>query len=81
MVRLIKCKATLVWQIWIESEEGGVAIVEMLYRTNYLALVGGGKNQRYAPNKVIVYDSKNTKPVIELEYKAEVKNVKLRKDR
>ncbi|EPX73186.1 WD repeat protein [Schizosaccharomyces octosporus yFS286] len=53
----------------------GFSIVQMLYKSNILLLVGGGNNPKYPPNKLIVWDDVKEKPVRELELHFEIKGL------
>ena len=59
---------------------GGISICQMSYNSNFLALVGGGKNPKFTNKKVVIYNDADE--CIESEYKftTPVINVKFKKN-
>ncbi|KAI9095554.1 WD40-repeat-containing domain protein [Phlyctochytrium arcticum] len=62
-------------------EVGGLKQAEMLYTTNYVAIVGGGSYARLKRNCVAVWDESRRATIFELQFKEEVTAVKIRRDR
>mmetsp|Transcript_20546 Transcript_20546/g.26478 ORF Transcript_20546/g.26478 Transcript_20546/m.26478 type:complete len:482 (+) Transcript_20546:144-1589(+) len=60
--------------------QGGVGIVEMLFRCNLMALVGGGPTPQAPPHRVLIWDDHIPKEIGELSFRQVVLQVRLRKD-
>ena len=63
------------------SMDGGIKQAEMLYRTNLLALIGGGDLPKFNPKKLVLWDDYQNKMVSEIKFFSSLKNVKLKKDK
>jgi len=60
---------------------GGIGIIEIYRRTNIVLLVGGGKNALYPPNKVIIWNDYDGKPIGQLEFPTNVKGLRCRNNK
>lgn len=59
----------------------GIGRIAMLHRTNYLALVGGGKSPRFPSNKVVIWDDLKRKSSLSLRFMRPVLNLLLSRTR
>ncbi|KAH8201819.1 hypothetical protein TruAng_003993 [Truncatella angustata] len=56
---------------------GGLALVQMMGSTNFIALVGGGRSPKYPTNKVMVWDEVKGKVALEITTLTPIRGVQL----
>ena len=59
---------------------GGIRTVEMLYKSNFLAMIGGGDAPLFKNNKVVIWDENKSRIISDLKFLTNVINIKLKKD-
>ena len=52
----------------------------MVYKTNIMALVGGGESPKWPTNKLMLWDDLKSKVIGELSFAAQIKSVKINQE-
>ncbi|KAF0324511.1 SVP1-like protein 2 [Colletotrichum sp. SAR11_239] len=60
---------------------GGIGLVEMMGTTNYLALVGGGRQPKFSSSKAIIWDGLKSKVAMEISSLTPVRGVRIGRNR
>lgn len=66
---------------FFEEFEGGIGIVEILYKSNILGLVGSGINPKFPRNKFLLWDDFQNRHIKKIKFPSEIKSIKLKKER
>ncbi|KAL2262288.1 hypothetical protein VTK26DRAFT_1840 [Humicola hyalothermophila] len=59
----------------------GIGLVQMMGKANYVGLVGGGRQPKFAANKLILWDDLKSKSALEISALTPVRGVQLSKER
>lgn len=59
---------------------GGIGSVEMFYKSNFLALLGGGKIPKFNNNRVVIWDDFEEKIISEIKFITPILGIKLKKN-
>ena len=60
---------------------GGIGLIQILGKSNIFCLCGGGKNPKYSPNKLIIYDDKKAKEIKEFRFNSNIQNCKIKQEK
>ena len=60
---------------------GGIGLIQILGKSNIFCLCGGGKNPKYSPNKLIIYDDKKAKEINEFRFNSNIQNCKIKQEK